>query len=116
MKNYSAKEDGENFLKKIKGFDSNSIPPCWISLLQKILRTIFVNSMWLHATDPICMKLLPENCGWFLDEFLKPVGFIGDHTPLKIEDIVERIETECNDKEDSEVEDLSYMSDDADPE
>ncbi|KAJ8721887.1 hypothetical protein PYW08_004289 [Mythimna loreyi] len=116
MKTYAAKEDGENFFKKIKGFDSNSIPPCWISLLQKILRTIFVNSMWLHATDPICMKLQPENCGWFFDEFLKPVGFIGDHSPLKIQDIVERFETECNDQEDSEAEDLSYMSDDADPE
>ncbi|XP_045479783.1 uncharacterized protein LOC123684536 [Harmonia axyridis] len=59
--------------------------------------------MWLNATDPICVKLQPENCGWFLDEYLKPVGFIGDHTPLKIEDIVERTETESDDdEEDSE--------------
>lgn len=36
LKNYSAKEDSEHFLKKIKGFDSNSILPCWISLTQKI--------------------------------------------------------------------------------
>ncbi|CAH0687786.1 unnamed protein product [Spodoptera exigua] len=116
MKNYSAKEDSEQFLKKIKGFDSNSIPPCWISLIQKILRTVFINSMWLNATDPICVKLQPENCGWFLDEYLKPVGFIGDHTPLKIEDIVERTETESDDAEDSEVEDHSYMSDDSERE
>lgn len=116
LKNYSAKEDSEHFLKKIKGFDSNSIPPCWISLTQKILRTIFVNSMWLNATDPICVKLQPENCGWFLDEYLKPVGFIGDHTPLKIEDIVEKIETESDNEEDSEVGDHSYMSDDSEPE
>ncbi|KAH9635594.1 hypothetical protein HF086_012263 [Spodoptera exigua] len=116
MKNYSAKEDSEQFLKKIKGFDSNSIPPCWISLIQKILQTVFINSMWLNATDPICVKLQPENCGWFLDEYLKPVGFIGDHTPLEIEDIVERTETESDDAEDSEVEDHSYMSDDSERE
>lgn len=30
----------------------------------KILRTIYVNSMWIHATDQNCIKLRPENCGW----------------------------------------------------
>lgn len=116
LKNYSAKEDSEQFLKKIKGFDSNTIPPCWISLIQKILRTIFVNSMWLNATDPVCMKLQPENCGWFLDKYLKPVGFIGDQTPLRIEDIVETTGTESDDEECSEVEHHSFMSDDDDVE
>ena len=116
MKNYSAKEDNEQFLKKIKGFDSNSIPPCWISLTQKVLRTIFVNSMWLNATDPICIKLEPESCGWYLDEYLKPRGFIGDHTPLRIDDIVERAETESDDEEGADVADLSFMSDDSEAE
>ncbi|CAF4798586.1 unnamed protein product [Pieris macdunnoughi] len=72
--------------------------------------------MWLNATDPICVKFEPENCGRFLDEYLKPVGFIGDHTPLKIEDIVEKSETESDDEEDSEVEDRSFMSYDSDSE
>ncbi|CAH0730447.1 unnamed protein product, partial [Brenthis ino] len=70
----------------------------------------------VNATDPICVKLEPENCGWFLDEYLKPVGFIGDHTLLKIEDIVKKSETESDDEEDSEVEDRSFMSDDSDSE
>lgn len=71
MKKYGAKEDNEQFLKKLKNFDSNFIPPCWISLLQKILRTIYVNSMWLNATDPTCAKLNPESYGWHFDGFLK---------------------------------------------
>ncbi|XP_050563640.1 uncharacterized protein LOC126913014 [Spodoptera frugiperda] len=65
LKNFSAKEDSEKFLKKVKSFDSNTIPPCWESLKQKILRTIFVNSMWLNATDSNCINLRPENYGWF---------------------------------------------------
>ncbi|CAH0730448.1 unnamed protein product, partial [Brenthis ino] len=75
-----------------------------------------VNTLTVNATDPICVKLEPENCGWFLDEYLKPVGFIGDHTLLKIEDIVKKSETESDDEEDSEVEDRSFMSDDSDSE
>lgn len=72
-KSYSVKEDNEQFLKKVKSFNSNVIPPCWSSLTQKILRTIYINSMLLHGTDPDCIKLRPENCGWFLeDNVLKP--------------------------------------------
>lgn len=114
LKNYSAKEDSEQFLKKIRCFDSNTIPPCWISLQQKILRTIYINSMWIHATEPNCVKLQPENCGWFLDVYLKPMGFVGDQTPLKIEDIVHISEKE-NDDESSEFED-HFTSDESDPE
>lgn len=43
----------------------------------------------LRDTEPNCVKLNPENCGWFLDGHLKPKGFDGDQTPLKIEDILE---------------------------
>lgn len=114
MKNYGAKEDSEQFLNKIKSLDSNCIPPCWISLLQKILRTIYVNCMWLNATDPICAKLNPVNYGWHLDGFLKPTGFIGDQTPLKIQDIIEMEENEkeCNDS--NEFESYNFTSDESD--
>ena len=114
VRNFSAKEDNEDFLKKIRNFDSNTIPPCWISLKQKILRTIYVNSMWLHATDPHCAKLNPENCGWFLDGHLKPKGFEGDQTPLKIDDILEMTEKE-NDDDSSDLEN-DTTSGDSDPE
>lgn len=99
LKAYSAKEDSENLKKKIKSFDSNIIPPCWSSISQKILRTIYVNSMWQHATEPDCVKLCPENCGWFLDNnYLKPIGFVGDQTPLKIDDILQVTQNQ-NDEE-----------------
>lgn len=114
MKKYGAKEDSQQFFNKIKSFDSNFIPPCWISLLQKILRTIYVNSMWLNATDSECAKLNPENYGWHLDSFLKPTGYIGDQTPLKIQDI---IEMEVNDKEPNESDEFEnqhFTSDESD--
>lgn len=111
MKKYGAKEDSEQFLKKIKSFDSNFIPPCWISLLQKILRTIYVNSMWLNATDSTCAKPNPENYGWHFDDFLKPTGFIGDQTPLKIQDIVEM---EANEEESNESDEFESQNDTSD--
>lgn len=89
------------------------MPPCWISLQEKILRTIFVNSMWLHATDPQCFKLQPENCGLFVDDYLKPTGFIWDQTPLTVQDIAEMTEEENSD-ECSELEDISFTSDESD--
>lgn len=114
VKNFSAKEDNENFLKKVRSFDSNTIPPCWESLKQKILRTIYVNSMWLHATDSNCVKLNPKNCGWFLDGHLKPKGFDGHQTPLKINDILE-IQEQENDNASSDLEN-DITSGDSDPE
>lgn len=110
VKTFSAKENNENFLRKVKTFDSNTIPPCWESLKQKILRTIFVNSMWLHATDPNCVKLDPKNCGWFLDGYLKPKGYDGDQTPLKINDILEMTEIE-NDEASSDLENYTTSGD-----
>lgn len=101
---------------QIQSFDSITIPPCWISLQQKILRTIFVNSMWLNATDSECTKLQPEKCGWHLDDYLKPTGFIGDQTPLKIQDIVEMTENDDESNESTEFEDHTFTSDESDTE
>ncbi|KAF2891199.1 hypothetical protein ILUMI_14974, partial [Ignelater luminosus] len=86
QKSYGTKKDKEQFMKKIKGIDSNLIPPCWKSLKQKILRTIYVNSMYLHATDACCVKLRPEDCGWFFDGYLNPTWFVGDPTPLQVDE------------------------------
>lgn len=115
QKNYSAKKDNEQFMKKIKSFDSNMIPPCWESLKQKILRTIYVNSMWLNATDSDCTKLRPENCGWFMDGYLKPTGFVGDQTPLQVNDIL-HLTSSGNDDNPSESEYNIATSDESDAE
>lgn len=106
LKKIETKEDNEHFLEKIKSFDSNNIPPCWISLMQKILRTTYVNSMWLNATEPDCVKLQPESYGWFFDEYLKPIGFVGDQTPLRIENIIKMIDDEKENEESSELDDI----------
>ena len=63
---------------------------------------------------PHCAKLNPENCGWFLDGHLKPKGFEGDQTSLKIEDILEMTEKE-NDDDSSDLEN-DTTSGDSDPE
>lgn len=66
-KQFQIKKNKEDFMKKVKSFDSNMIPPWWTSLKQKNICTIYVNSMWLRATDPDCIKLNSENCGWFVN-------------------------------------------------
>ncbi|CAH1099619.1 unnamed protein product [Psylliodes chrysocephalus] len=101
--------------KKKKSFDSNIMPPCWSSLMQKILRTIYVNSMWLHVTDSDCIKLRPENCSCLLENsYLKPIGFVGDQTPLKINNDIVQMTENVNEEESSESEDLNDASDDSD--
>lgn len=59
-----------------------------IAMQQKILGTIFVNSMWFNATNSACIKLQPKNCGWALDVYLQLTGFIGDQTSLTIRGIM----------------------------
>lgn len=105
----SATKDTEKFIKNVTNFDSKMIPPCWRSLKQKMLRTIFVNSIWTNATDPCCVKLNPEDCGWILIEnTLKPIWFIGDPTPMTVEDILSEPN---NNFEDIEVTDDNNSSD-----
>ena len=70
---------------------------------------------WLNATDPECLKLQPENCAWFLHDYLKPKGFIEDQMPLTTQDIVEMTKGE-NDDESSKPEDQNFASDESDPE
>ena len=72
--------------KKSNVLDFNNAKFLKKSLKQKMLRTIFVNSMWLNATEPDCIKFSAENNGWLLlDGFLKPTWFLGDSTPTQVE-------------------------------
>ena len=49
---------------------------------------IFVNSMWLNATDRFCIKWHPEDCGWFMNDYLKLIGFVGDSTSQQVDDVL----------------------------
>lgn len=105
---FSSTSVAEYFVKKVKSFDSTLIPPCWRSLKQKILRTIYVTSMWQNATEVNCVKLLPEQCGWIVDDDkIEPLWFEGEPTPLLVEDIV-LVETD----EDIEFNEVDNDSDD----
>ncbi|XP_044733228.1 acidic leucine-rich nuclear phosphoprotein 32 family member A-like [Chrysoperla carnea] len=45
--------------------------------------------MWTNATDPCCVNLNPEDCGWkLIENTLQPTWFIGDPTPMTVEDIL----------------------------
>lgn len=88
-------------MKKIKSFNSATIPPCWKSLKQKILRTIFICSMWQNATDKNCVKFTADKYGWAVDSNqIEPIWFEGDATPLLVDDI---LINDCDDETDSEV-------------
>ena len=104
QKTYATCNNKEHFIKKIKGMDSNMMPPCWKSLKQKILRTIYVNSMWHYATNSSCVKLNPTDCGWFYDICLKPTSFIGDATPLQVEDVLKITEIQTKEEADLQFE------------
>ncbi|GBP03222.1 hypothetical protein EVAR_39996_1 [Eumeta japonica] len=103
---YGSKNTNEKFIKNIKGFDSTHILPCWESLKQKILRTIYVNSMWLNATEPNCIQFSAENNGWLIfDGSLKPTWFLGNATPLEVENIIlgDSQDDSADNEEDSDV-------------
>ena len=86
---FSSDSEGELFMKNVKQFDSNIIPPCWKSLKEKILRTTYVTNMWQNATDPVCTKYKLQDCGWLVNSNeVEPLWFEGDPTPLNIEDII----------------------------
>lgn len=97
------------FLKKVKGFDSSLIPPCFRSLEQKVLRTIFVTSMWQNATLPECSILSAEEYGWEMGDTLKPRWYRGQPTPLLVDDILSLSIDEEDDEFD--VESLNFESD-----
>lgn len=103
----------EYFMRNVKKFDSTQIPPCWNSLKQKILRTIYVTSMWQNATEANCVNLSLEECGWTNDNNkIEPFWFESDPTPLLIEDIVS-VEIEHNEI-DHDTDDYNNDNDDND--
>ena len=61
---YASKRDQERLIRKVKGFDSSLVPPCWKSLYQKLLRMAFVSSMWHNATLIKCTLFSATDNGW----------------------------------------------------
>lgn len=59
--------------------------------------------MWLNVTESDCVKLQPESYGWVFDGYLNIIGFVGDQTPLRFDNIIKMINHEKEDEESSEL-------------
>ena len=70
----------------------------------------------LNATDPCCIKRLPEDCGWSLDGYLKPTGFNGNPTPLQVDDTLGITNDDYNNANPSENDYNVETSDESDAE
>ncbi|XP_072754742.1 uncharacterized protein [Anoplolepis gracilipes] len=112
QKKYATKSNTDQLISDIKSFDSSLIPPCWKSLKQKILRTIYVTSMWQYATDKNCVILDIEQCGWICnDKMIKLRWFEGDPTPLTVDGILID-DNDDDDDDDENLETVDINSDD----
>lgn len=116
LKFFASTTDKENFYKGMINFNSNNIPPCWKTLTQKILRTIFVNAMWQNATEPICTLYDPTECGWQVNESskLEPLWYIGPSAPLKVEEILSCQQYEEESEESEEERNDNFDDNDVD--
>ena len=98
-KMYTSKRDQKRLIRKVRGFDSSLVPPCWKSLYQKLLRTAFVSSMWHNSTLITCTLFNATENRWAVcNNKLRPRWFEGDPTPLAVEDLL-TVTTETNEND-----------------
>ena len=57
----------------------------------------FCEFYWLNTTDFCCIKQFPENCGWFMDGYLKLMGFVGNTISLQADDTFRTTNDDYND-------------------
>ena len=78
-------------LKKIKGADPSSMPPCQKVLFHKILRTNYVAALWKNATQPTPTASNPLENGWQLsdDGSYEFTWYDGDQMPDKVPEILD---------------------------
>ena len=74
--------------------DASTLPPCSRVLAEKVKRVNYICNIWCNATLANPPNLLPENCGWVLeDNAFRIKWFEGDMSPTDVEVI-------CQDQED----------------
>ncbi|XP_063379234.1 uncharacterized protein LOC134666051 [Cydia fagiglandana] len=111
QKSFATSHNTKHFLNKVKTYNSNTIPPCWKTIKQKILRTTYIASMWLNATQKHCVKLSATEYGWTLNNGqYEPLWFDGEPTPLHVDDIVINSEDEGSDNFTSDDDENDYLS------
>ncbi len=103
-----APKDINDPLKKIRGANPSSFPPCRDVLMNKLKRAHYVTSVWKNALSPNPVHLNPADCGWFeTDNSYHIKWFDGSGLPQNVMDILES-DAECSD---DEADELLYDSD-----
>lgn len=101
LKFFASSSDEDDFYKGAINFNSSNIPPCWKTLTQKILRTIFVNSMWQNVTETKCTLYDPLDCGWQEnDGKFEPLWFNGRMAPSKVDEIITNNDSNSEESDD----------------
>ena len=98
--------------------DGSTLPPCAQFLAEKVKRVNYICNVRCNATLANPPNLLPENCGWVLeDNAYRNKWFEGDMSPTDVEVICQDEEDEdtySNDEDDgSEVESDGDSDDDS---
>lgn len=87
-KNYQSKES-DNFEKKIRNFDSSSLPPCKAELYYHLLRVRYVAKFWRNAHLKSPTSLSPTASGWIInDDRYDFVWFAGEQFPASVADVI----------------------------
>ena len=113
LNKYKPKKSGTP-ITCVKKMDGSSFPPCSRVIREKLKRTNYICSLWLHAFQAYPPQFSPEDCGWTLkNETYDIKWFEGDISPTTVEDICQSMESENLDEEKlSDVETSDHDSDD----
>ena len=109
-------------LQKIKGVNPSSMPPCRAVLVNKILRTNYVTSVWKNASLPNPCVVKPEGHGWVLiDGRYHIKWFDGEQVPQSICQVLGRDNAAAQYIDEDEDEEIAhgeelYGSDESDDE
>ena len=67
-KKFAPCKQGTDPLSKIKGMNPSDMPPCWITLVNKVNRVNCVAYLWKNAPTRNPSDLDPVEHGWLLKE------------------------------------------------
>ena len=112
MNKYKPKK-GDAPITCMRKMDGSSFPPCSRVIKEKLKRTNYICSFWLHAFQAYPPQFSSENCGWALENETYVIKwFEGDISPTTVEDICQSVEREnLNRMELSETEESDDESD-----
>ena len=104
-------------LKKIKGMNPASMPPCQNSLKQKILRSNHVTYCWKRADMESLSSEKPEDHGWIKEDCKYNIKwFLGDQVPGSITALLDGQEKFLSHSSEEQSGDEEHLSSDSDDE